>query len=153
VVCLCSFYDKDAPIYTMSRFLPPSKVIGAEVHNAIIGDGTLIREGSKVSNSIIGLRSLIGRNSIIEDTMMMGSDYYETMEECAFVPGCLPMGVGDSCVVRKALIDKNARIGSNVKIINKEGVMEANMESKGYVIKDGIVVVIKDSVIPSGTII
>jgi len=148
-----SFYDKDAPIYTMSRFLPPSKVLGAEVHNAIIGDGTLIREGCKVTNSIIGLRSLIGRNSIIEDTMMMGSDYYETMEECAFVPGCLPMGVGDNCVVRKALIDKNARIGSNVKIINKDGVVEANMESKGYVIKDGIVVVIKDSVIPSGTII
>ncbi len=83
----------------------------------------------------------------------MGSDYYETLEECAYVPGCLPMGVGDGSIVRRAIIDKNARIGERCQIVNKEGVKEANREDLGYVIKDGIVVVIKDSVIPSGTII
>jgi glucose-1-phosphate adenylyltransferase len=83
----------------------------------------------------------------------MGADYYETLEECEYVPGCLPMGLGDGCVVRRAIVDKNARIGERCQIINKEGVKEANREEAGYVIKDGIVVVIKDSFIPAGTII
>jgi glucose-1-phosphate adenylyltransferase len=149
-----SFYDKDAPIYTMSRFLPPSKVLNdVLIKNSIIGDGSNIKSRSRVENSIIGLRSLIGENVVIEDTLMLGSDYYETMEECAWVPGCLPMGVGSGSHIRKALIDKNARIGENVKILNKDGVMEANRESEGFMIRDGIVVVIKDSVIPSGTVI
>ena len=124
------------------------------VKNAIIGDGSLVKANSNISNSIIGLRSLIGENCDIQDTLMLGSDYYETVEECAFVPGCLPMGIGAGSTVRKALIDKNARIGENVKILNKEGVVENfSTESQGYVIRDGIVVVIKDSVIPSGTVI
>ena len=84
---------------------------------------------------------------------MMGSDYYETVEECATYSGCLPMGIGDGCVVRRAIIDKNARIGDGVQIINKGNVQEANREEDGYVIKDGIVIVIKDSVVPAGTVI
>ncbi|KAG2489639.1 hypothetical protein HYH03_011918 [Edaphochlamys debaryana] len=148
-----SFYDKDAPIYTMSRFLPPSKVLDAEVSMSIIGDGCVIKAGSKVSNSIIGIRSLIGSDCIIDSAMMMGADYYETLEECEYVPGCLPMGVGDGSIVRRAIVDKNARIGPNCQIINKDGVKEANREDQGFVIKDGIVVVIKDSCIPAGTII
>jgi ADP-glucose pyrophosphorylase len=84
----CSFYDKEAPIYTMSRFLPPSKVLqDVVVRNAIIGDGSNIKARSRVSNSIVGLRSLIGEDCVIEDTLMLGSDYYETVEECAWVPG------------------------------------------------------------------
>jgi len=124
------------------------------VKNAIIGDGSLIKAGTTISNSIIGLRSLIGENCNIQDTLMLGSDYYETLDECAFVPGCLPMGIGAGSTVRKALIDKNARIGENVQILNKEGVVENfSTESKGWVIRDGITVIVKDSVIPSGTII
>ncbi|KAG2448228.1 hypothetical protein HYH02_006813 [Chlamydomonas schloesseri] len=148
-----SFYDKDAPIYTMSRFLPPSKVLDCDVSMSIIGDGCVIKAGSKISNSIIGIRSLIGSDCIIDSAMMMGSDYYETLEECEYVPGCLPMGVGDGSIVRKAIVDKNARIGPKCQIINKDGVKEANREEQGFVIKDGIVVVIKDSHIPAGTII
>jgi len=148
-----SFYDKKAPIYTMSRFLPPSKVLDASVSNSIIGDGCVIKSGSKVSGSVIGIRSLIGHDCKIEKALIMGSDYYETVEECEFVPGCLPMGVGDNSIVRGAIIDKNARIGENCQIINKDGVKEANHEEAGYVIKDGIIVIIKDAVIPSGTII
>ena len=68
-------------------------------------------------------------------TLPCRSDYFETLEECALVPGCLPMGIGDNCVIRKCIIDKNARIGSNVQIINKEGVQESNREDDGYVIK------------------
>ncbi|DBA66505.1 TPA: hypothetical protein ACH3X2_002475 [Trebouxia sp. C0005] len=148
-----SFYDYDAPIYTMSRFLPPSKVADATISNSILGDGTVIRAGSKISHSVVGLRSLIQENCTVEDTLLMGSDYYETLEECALIPGCLPMGLGANTVVRKAIVDKNARIGSNVQIVNKGDVRESNMEHLGFVIKDGIVVVIKDSIIPDGTII
>lgn len=148
-----SFYDKDAPIYTMSRFLPPSKLMDVDVRHSIIGDGCVIKSGTKLTDSIVGIRSLIGSDCIIENTMVMGSDYYETLEECEYVPGCLPMGVGDNCHIRRAIIDKNARIGSRSQIINKEGVKEANKEASGWVIKDGIVVIVKDSNIPAGTII
>lgn len=85
----------------MSRFLPPSKVLDAEVSMSIIGDGCVIKAGSQVRNSIIGIRSLVGTDCIIDSAMMMGADYYETLEECEFVPGCLPMGVGDGSIVRK----------------------------------------------------
>ena len=134
----------------MSRFLPPSKILDAEVGLSIIGDGCLIKAGSKIKNSVIGIRSLIGTGCTIEDSMIMGSDYFETLDECQFVPGCLPMGVGDGTTIRRAIVDKNARIGEGCKIINKDGVKEANRESDGWVIKDGIIVVIKDALIPSG---
>ena len=81
----------------MSRFLPPSKVADAEISNSILGDGTVIRAGSKIIHSVVGLRSLIQENCVVEDTLLMGSDYYETLEECAMIPGCLPMGLGESC--------------------------------------------------------
>lgn len=148
-----SFYDRDAPIYTMSRFLPPSKILDADVTNSIVGDGCVIKAGSKISNSVIGIRSLIGTDCLVEDTLLMGADYYETLEECEYVPGCLPMGLGDGTIIRKAIVDKNARIGQRCQIINKEGVKEANREASGWVIKDGITVIIKDSNIPTGTII
>ncbi|CAL8462349.1 g1882 [Coccomyxa elongata] len=148
-----SFYDRDAPIYTMSRFLPPSKVQDSEVNNSILGDGCVIRAGSRINHSVIGLRALINENCTVDDALIMGADYYETLEECALVPGCLPMGLGANTTVRKCIIDKNARIGSNCKIINSANVQEANKEEDGYVIKDGIIVVIKGTVFPDGTVI
>jgi len=123
------------------------------VTRSIIGDGCVIKAGAAVRRSVVGLRSLIEEDCVIEDALIMGADYYETLEECANVPGCLPMGIGRGSVVRRAIIDKNARIGEGCQIVNKEGVREANREDKGYVIKDGIVVVIKDFAIPSGTVI
>nr|AEL29992.1 ADP-glucose pyrophosphorylase small subunit [Dunaliella parva] len=148
-----SFYDRDAPIYTMSRFLPPSKLMDAEVVKSIVGDGCVIKPGTSIKNSIVGIRSLIGADCTIEDSMIMGADYYETLEECEYVPGCMPMGVGDGSIVRRAIIDKNSRVGGKCQIVNKEGVKEANQEGKGWVIKDGIVVIVKDSYIPPGTVI
>ncbi|KIY99375.1 glucose-1-phosphate adenylyltransferase [Monoraphidium neglectum] len=185
------FYDKAAPIYTMSRFLPPSKVVDAEacpqqrrgeadvggrraaadaIHDAIIGDGCVIKAGSVIKNSVIGLRTLVQENALIEDTLILGADYYETKEaersvngpalplppppqECTFVPGCQPIGVGRGAVVRRALVDKNVRIGDNVQIVNKAGVSEANREEEGFIIKDGIVVLCKNAHIKSGTVI
>ena len=147
-----SFYDRAAPIYTMSRYLPPSKLLDCDIADSIIGDGCVIRQ-AKVHHSVVGLRSLIGENCTIEDALIMGADYYERQEECELLPGCLPIGVGANSVVRKAIVDKNARIGPNCQIVNKEGVMEANREEDGWVIKDGITVIVKDSILPAGTII
>lgn len=83
----------------------------------------------------------------------MGADYYETMEECALVPGCLPMGLGNNVHISRAIVDKNARIGPNSRLLNLAGVQESNRESEGFIIKDGIIVVIKDTVIPANTIV
>ena len=146
-----SFYDRDAPIYTMSRFLPPSKVTDSTVTRSILGDGCVVRAGCTVEHSVIGLRSLIGAGCTVTDTLMMGADYYETVEECVNVAGCLPIGLGAGTTVRGAIIDKNARIGANCVITNAAGVTEAMREEAGWVIRDGVVVVIKDAVIPDGT--
>lgn len=142
------------PMYSNLRYLPPSKIMDVEIKNSVIGDGCYVREGSKVLDSVIGLRTLIGENCMIEKSLLMGADYYETLEECAIVPGCLPMGIGPNSVIKRAIVDKNARIGHNVQLINKEGVTEAlKTEDKGYVIKDGIIVVVKGSQIEAGTVV
>merc|ERR1711924_98003 len=91
--------------------------------------------GTSVTGSMVGLRSLIGSNSTIEEALIMGADYYETLEECALVAECIPMGIGSNTTLRKCIIDKNARIGSNVQIVNAAGVQEANHEEEGYIIK------------------
>jgi len=147
-----SFYDKTAPIYTQSRFLPPSKIVDCDLVDVMIGDGCLVQR-SKIQNSLIGLRSLIGEGCTITDSLIMGADYLETYQECSALPGCTPIGVGAGSTIRKAIVDKNARIGMDCQIVNAGGVMEANKEELYYVIKDGIVTVMKDSILPAGTII
>jgi len=149
-----SFYDKDAPIYTMSRFLPPSKVMGAEVESSILGDGCIVEPDARILHSVVGLRSIIREGCVIEDTMLMGADYYEQYEECEAFSDCLPLGVGKGTHIKGAIVDKNARIGKFCKIVNAEGIQESfKTEDDGWVIRDGVVVIIKDSNIPDGTII
>jgi len=147
-----SFYQTGAPIYTQSRFLPPSKLLDAEVSKCTIGDGCFIKK-SKLANAMIGLRTNIQEDCVIEDAMIMGADYYEETHECEDLPGCTPIGIGAGTTIKRAIIDKNARIGMDCKIINKDNVQEANHEDKGYIIKDGIVVICKDAIIPNGTVI
>jgi glucose-1-phosphate adenylyltransferase len=148
-----SFYDKDAPIYTMSRFLPPSKILDATVEHSILGDGCTIEKGSKVIHSVVGLRSKIREGCIIEDSLLMGADYYEQYDECEIYTDCLPIGVGAGTHIKGAIVDKNARIGRRCVIQNVEGVKESMRESEGFVIRDGIVVIIKDASIADGTVI
>ena len=112
-------------MYSNLRYLPPSKIMDADISSSIIGDGCFIRAGTVVSSSVVGLRTLIGENCMIQDSMIMGADYYETLEECAIVPGCLPIGIGAGSTIKKAIVDKNARIGSGVQLINKEGIKES----------------------------
>ncbi|KAL6536007.1 Glucose-1-phosphate adenylyltransferase small subunit, chloroplastic/amyloplastic [Orobanche hederae] len=149
-----SFYDRSAPIYTQPRYLPPSKMLDADVTDSVIGEGCVIKN-CKIHHSVVGLRSCISEGAVIEDSLLMGADYYETDADRTFLAakGGLPIGIGKNTHIKRAIIDKNARIGENVKIINSDNVQEAARETDGYFIKSGIVTVIKDALIPSGSVI
>ncbi|KAJ7964646.1 Glucose-1-phosphate adenylyltransferase [Quillaja saponaria] len=149
-----SFYDRSSPIYTQPRYLPPSKMLDADVTDSVIGEGCVIKN-CKIHHSVVGLRSCISEGAIVEDTLLMGADYYETHADRRFLAakGSVPIGIGRNSHIKRAIIDKNARIGENVKIINSDNVQEAARETDGYFIKSGIVTVIKDALIPSGTVI
>ncbi|KAI9079092.1 hypothetical protein K1719_038931 [Acacia pycnantha] len=149
-----SFYDRSAPIYTQPRYLPPSKMLNADVTDSVIGEGCVIKN-CKIHHSVVGLRSCISEGAIIEDSLLMGADYYETDADRRFLAarGSVPIGIGKDSHIKRAIIDKNARIGENVKILNVDNVQEAARETDGYFIKSGIVTVIKDALIPSGTVI
>jgi glucose-1-phosphate adenylyltransferase len=142
-----SFYDKASPIYTQSRFLPPSKLVDCMIDTSIIGDGCSIRKAS-ITGSVIGLRSIIHSDCKIEASLLMGADYFETYSECSALPGCTPIGIGAGTHIKRAIIDKNARIGMDCVITNAKNVQEANLEEQYYIIKDGIVTVMKDAIIP-----
>jgi glucose-1-phosphate adenylyltransferase len=101
--CVRSFYDKDAPIYTMSRFLPPSKITNSTISRSILGDGCVVRSGCTLDHSVIGLRALINEGCTIQDSLIMGADYFESLEECALIPGCLPMGIGELALLSASL--------------------------------------------------
>ncbi|AOY81428.1 glucose-1-phosphate adenylyltransferase [Moorena producens JHB] len=149
-----SFYQEDAPIYTRARYLPPSKLLDCRVTESIIGEGCILKD-CRINNSVLGLRSRVEAGTVIEDTLIMGADYYQSLTErlSAQEQGQVTLGIGKDTVIRRAIIDKNACIGNNVKIFNKDRVEEANCESEGFYIRNGIVVVLKNAVIPHGTVI
>lgn len=149
-----SFYHEDAPIYTRSRYLPPSKLLDCHVTESIIGDGCILKN-CRVAHSVIGLRQRVHADCTIEDALLMGADYYEPLSESSrhLTRGKIPMGIGEGSIVRKAIVDKNARIGRNVQIVNKEGIEEAEREDLGFYIRSGIVVILKNAVIPDGMVI
>jgi glucose-1-phosphate adenylyltransferase len=149
-----SFYDEKAPIYTRSRYLPPTKLLDAVVTDSMIGEGCILKQ-CRISHCVLGVRSRVESECVIEDTLIMGADFYESSSErkAKLDKGSLPVGIGPGSTIRRAIVDKNARIGSNVQILNKDRVEEANREDQGFIIKNGIVVVIKNALIPSNTII
>jgi len=149
-----SFYDEKAPIYTRSRYLPPTKLLDSRVIESMVGEGCILKECT-VKRSVIGIRSRIETGCVIDSALLMGADYYESPTERtkALDSGKVPLGVGANSTIRKAIVDKNARIGRNVQIINKDHVQEATREDLGFVIRSGIVVVIKNATIPDGTVI
>jgi glucose-1-phosphate adenylyltransferase len=149
-----SFYDEKAPIYTRSRYLPPTKLLDSKVVESMVGEGCILKECT-VKRSVIGIRSRIETGCVIDHALLMGSDFYESAEERMQCLGCgkVPLGVGANSTIRKAIIDKNARIGRNVQIVNRDGVIEGSRENLGFVIQNGIVVVIKNATIPDGMII
>jgi len=149
-----SFNDPAAPIYTRQRYLPPSKMVAVKVTDSLISDGCII-EGATISHSVIGIRSIIGNNTTIENSLVMGADYFQLPQERRddAVKGIPPIGIGSDTHVHDAIIDKNARIGPHVRIINKDRVKEGSRENEGIWIKDGIIIVTKNAVVPSNTVI
>ncbi len=142
-----SLFSPDLPIFTRARFLPPSRLDGVTLRNSLVADGCLIGAGSVIENSIIGLRSLIGKNVTIRNSIIMGNDYYEPPQNDASsqIP---PLGIGDDCIIDGAIVDKNCHIGTGARIVNLTGVRDSEETCYGMV-RDGIVVIPKGTVIPS----
>ncbi|GAX35323.1 glucose-1-phosphate adenylyltransferase [Nodularia sp. NIES-3585] len=149
-----SFYDEEAPIYTRARYLPPSKLLSCHVTESIVGEGCILKD-CRIQHSVLGVRSRIEAGCVIEESLLMGADFYQPFVErqCTLEKGDIPVGIGTDTLIRRAIIDKNARIGHDVKIINKDNVQEAERENQGFYIRSGIVVVLKNAVIADGTII
>lgn len=148
------FASEDGPIFTRPRFLPCSRVLGATVKNSLICDGAVIGRGSVIENSVIGVRARIGENVTIRDTYIMGTDFTESPQSVAENARLNrpPLGIGAGSVIERAIIDKNARIGRNVRIVNQAGVENAE-ETLTHVIRDGVVVTHKVITLPDGTVI
>jgi glucose-1-phosphate adenylyltransferase len=149
-----SFYDEKAPIYTRSRYLPPTKMFDAQITESMISEGCILKN-CRVHHSVLGVRSRIGANCVIEDALIMGADMYEPFGERVDKAerGEVSLGIGAGSTVRRAIIDKNARIGTNVQIVNKDNVQEAQREDEGFYIRSGIVVVFKNATIANDTVI
>jgi glucose-1-phosphate adenylyltransferase len=147
-----NFFDTESPMYTRPRYLPGSKLLDCRIQSSIITEGCIIN-GATVTDSIIGIRSRVEHGSRLEGALMMGADFYQTIEEMqADIDSGYPrIGVGPNCFIRRAIIDKNARIGSGVQILNESRVQE--QEGDGYFIRDGIVIVPKNGIISDGVVI
>src|SRR3989442_10624940 len=131
-----NMFDAEALVYTRARYLPPSKIEESEIRDSIVSDGCILN-GAKVSNSIIGLRSRISKAVQIEASIVMGADYYQTIEDmredrAAELPS---VGIGEDTIIRRAIIDKNARIGAGVRLLNAAGELNADSEDKSYYIR------------------
>ncbi len=145
-----NLFDLDNRVYTNARILPTSKVSGTTLNKAVIAEGCII-QAATIEKSVIGIRSRIGKETTVINTYMMGSDTYESLEDIESKRIDILMGIGERCFIKNTIIDKNCRIGDDVRI--NGGKHLEDTETDQYVIKDGIVVVKKDAVIPHGTII
>jgi glucose-1-phosphate adenylyltransferase len=146
------FYDVSRPVYTHPRFLPATKIERCVVRSSLISEGSIV-VGDEIDHSVIGIRSRIGTGARIKDSLILGADFYETLDEIEHgtVRGVPPVGIGPDSVIERAIIDKNARIGARVRIVNEAGVSEA--DGDGFYVREGIVIVPKDGVIPDGSIV
>jgi glucose-1-phosphate adenylyltransferase len=147
-----NFFDAEAPMYTRPRYLPGSKLLDCHIQSSIITEGCILN-GATITDSIIGIRSRIEHGARIEGVLMMGADFYQSLDEMQqdMDRNHPRIGVGRNCHIRRAIIDKNARIGSGVRVLNEAGHKE--MDGDGYFIRDGIVIIPKNGVIADGTVI
>jgi glucose-1-phosphate adenylyltransferase len=144
-----NLFDNRNRIYTRGRMLAPAKFYGGtQINRALIAEGSIIH-ARLIEGSIIGLRSRIGENTVIKDSIIMGNDKYQTLQDIATNPTDIPMGIGHYCHIEHAILDKDCRIGNNVVI--KGGAHLPDTDAPEYVIRDGVVVVKKGAVLPEGT--
>ncbi len=146
-----NFFDQDHVIYTHPRYLPASKINGGSIENAIIADGCII-SGASIKRSVIGVRSVIGEGAKLDNVVMMGQDHFERSDERDSRPDMkLPkIGIGKNCHISNAIIDKNARIGDNVRISPQD--KPEHYENGDIMVRDGVVIVSKDAIVPQDTV-
>lgn len=143
-------FNNEKRVYTRARILPTTKISGTTLNSSVIADGCII-SAAKIEKSVIGIRSRIGDESTVINTYMMGSDYYETLEEIDSRKINVLMGIGQRCFIKNVIVDKNCRIGDDVRI--NGGKHLENIETDLYVVCDGIVVIKKGAIIPHGFVI
>ena len=145
------FHSPEGFIYTRMRFLPASRVSAAEMEECLISDGCIIHSGARLTRCVVGVRSQIGEGARLSDTVIIGADRFETEAEREGNRhhGIPSLGIGDGSQVEMAIVDKDARVGRGVQILNRAQVQEAH--GPNYVIREGIVVIPKGAVVPDGT--
>jgi glucose-1-phosphate adenylyltransferase len=147
-----NFFDMGSPIFSRPRFLPGSKINGAQIDHAVISDGCIINR-AVITHSIVGLRCIVGSGAVLNRTILLGSDYYESRESILEheKAGKPRIGIGTNCHIENTIVDKNARIGNNV-VISPAGKPD-KVDHPHYYIRDGIVIIPKNGIIPNGTVI
>ncbi|KMT15596.1 hypothetical protein BVRB_3g059420 [Beta vulgaris subsp. vulgaris] len=149
-----NFCDRDSPLYTLPRRLPPTRVTDAVITDSAIGDGCILNR-CRIKGSVVGVGTRIEDTAVIEDSVLMGSDIYQEdlLQSKEKKKSMIPIGIGQGSFIRKAIIDKNARIGKRVMIINKDNVQEGSRKDQEYMIRDGIVIVTRSASVPDDTIL
>jgi glucose-1-phosphate adenylyltransferase len=147
-----NFFDMGSPIFSRPRYLPGSKINGAQIDHAVISDGCIINQ-ARITSTIVGLRTVVGSGTELNRVVILGSDFYESQEsvpmhECEGKPR---IGIGANCKIENAIIDKNARIGNNVTI-SPAGKPD-KVDHELYYVRDGIIIIPKNAIIPHGTVI
>ena len=147
-----NLYDARMPLYTDAWMLPPAKISRSRMENTLVGEGSVIVE-SEISNSVVGIRTFIDRGTRINRAVFMGADYFrwEDSEARSRAQGPAFPGVGEGSRIENAIVDKNASVGNGCVLTNQAGVQEG--EGPGFYIRDGIIVIVKNAVIPDGTVI
>lgn len=147
-----NLFDNAKPVFTRARMLPPAKISGTTLERTIIAEGSIIL-ASRIENSVVGIRSRVGHGTTIVSCYIMGSDYYETLDEMlhSVERGIPKVGIGERCYIKNTIIDKNCRIGNDVRINGGDHL--ANTDHSLYTVKDGIVVVKKGAILPDGFVI
>ena len=147
-----NLFDNTKTVYSRARMLPPAKISGTTLEKTVIAEGSIIN-ASRIEQSVVGIRSRIGHGTTVVNTYIMGNDYYETIDEMDQnrFKGLPMIGIGERCYIKDAIIDKNCRIGNDVRI--NGGKHLANTDHALYTIKDGIIVVKKQAIIPDGFVI
>jgi len=143
------FNSPTAPIYSRPRFLPPTLLEGANVNSSLIADGCRIGKGAVIENSSIGLRCIIGEGVTIKNTVIMGADNYDDDHRRAHTAGQPPLGIGAGSHIEGAILDKNCRLGKNVRIVNEQR-LETRGEDEPCIIREGIPNVVKEGILPDG---
>jgi glucose-1-phosphate adenylyltransferase len=147
------FHTPEGVIYTRMRYLPASRISEATLDHALISDGCVIGAGTKIAHSVIGVRTQIGKNVVVKNSIIIGADAYESAAQKAenLRRGLPNVGIGDGSNIENAILDKDARIGANVRLCNRDKIK--NGEGPNFVIREGIVVIPRDAIVLDGTVI